>query len=169
MSTSKNKSLIFIIAVLLLTNIAVLGYFLWYKKPTGGHDDHGKTKPPPGIESPLQNEVGFSEDQLVQYRQMRDEQMNAIKPMFDDMRKSKDSLFRMMSIESTNDSTVNSIADAIAQKQKAIDLRMYNHFKRIRGLCTPGQLPKYDSLIQRMMRKMGRPHKDKDQEKKDKK
>ena len=162
MSTSKNKSLIFIIAVLLLTNIAVLGYFLWYKKPAGGHDEHKKR--PPGIEYPLQNEVGFSEAQLVQYRQMRDEQMNAIKPMFDDMRKSKDSLFRMISIE--NDSSVSLLAEAISQKQKAIDLRMYNHFKRIRGLCTPEQLPKYDSLIQRMMSKMGRPHRD--QEKKDK-
>ena len=162
MSTSKNKSLIFIITVLLLTNIAVLGYFLWYKKPAGGHDDHGKVKPPPGIEAPLQNEVGFSEDQLVQYRQMRDEQMNTIKPMFDDMRKTKDSLFRMMSIDGTTDSTVNATADAIAQKQKAIDLRMYNHFKRIRGLCKPDQLPKYDSLIQRMMKKIGRPHRDQD-------
>jgi Spy/CpxP family protein refolding chaperone len=167
MSTSKNKSLIFIITVLLLTNIAVLAYFLWYKKPSDGHADHGG-KRPPGIEYPLQNEVGFNEQQLGQYRQMRDEQMKAIRPMFDDMRKSKDSLFRMLSNESTTDSTANSIAEAIAQKQKAIDLRMYNHFKRIRALCTPEQLPKYDSLIQHMMSKMGRPHREQDKDKKDK-
>jgi len=167
MSTSKNKSLIFIIAVLLLTNIAVLGYFLWYKKPHTDDGHKGSGSRPPGIEYPLQNEVGFSEDQLVQYRQMRDDQMKAIKPMFDDMRKSKDSLFGMISNQNSNDSSVNSMAEVVAQKQKAIDLRMYNHFKRIRGLCTPDQLPKYDSLIQRMMRKMGRPHRD--QEKKDKK
>lgn len=30
-TTSRNKNLIFIIAVLLLTNIAVLAYFLWFK------------------------------------------------------------------------------------------------------------------------------------------
>jgi len=163
MSTSRNKSLIFIIAVLLLTNIAVLGYFLWYKKP----DKPPRTDRKPGIETPLQDEVGFNEDQMVQYRQYRDEQMKALRPMFDDMRKTKDSLFRMIGNENANDSTANSIAEAIAQKQKAIDLRMYTHFKRIRGLCKPEQLPKYDSLIQRMMRKMGgRPHKEQDKKEK---
>jgi periplasmic protein CpxP/Spy len=160
MSTSKNRSLIFIITVLLLTNIAVLGYFLWFKKsdkPTKPGGDRGS-----GIETPLKKEVGFNEEQLTQYKQFREEQMKAIKPMSEDMRKTKDSLFRTMSNENANDSVVNSIADAIAQKQKAMDLRMYNHFKRIRGLCTPEQLPKYDSVIQRMMRKMGKPRKDQD-------
>ncbi len=33
MSRPGNKNLLIIIAVLLLTNIGVLGYFLWYKKP----------------------------------------------------------------------------------------------------------------------------------------
>lgn len=160
MTTSKNRSLIFIIAVLLLTNIAVLGYFLWYKDterphPTN-HDKRGQ-----GIEKPLHDDVGFSDQQMTQYREMRDEQMKAIRPMFDDMRKTKDSLFRMMSNPNVNDSIVNSIADAIAQKQKEMDLRMYNHFKRIRSLCTPDQLPKYDSLIQNMMKRVG-PRKDAD-------
>src|SRR5215510_12987338 len=126
MSTSKNKSLIFIIAVLLLTNIAVLAYFLWYKTPAGQHGKEGN-KRPPGIEYPLQTEVGFNEDQLTQYRQMRDEQMKALKPMFDDMRQTKDSLFRMISNENANDSAVNAVAETISQKQKAIDLRMYYH------------------------------------------
>ena len=159
MSTSKNRSLIFIIAVLLFTNIAVLAYFLWYKKPSRPPDGRDRSR---GIELPLQNEVGFNEEQMSQYKQMRDEQMKAIKPMFDDMRKTKDSLFRMVSSENANDSTVNVIANAIASKQKEMDLRMYNHFKRIRSLCTPAQLPKYDSVIQRMVRKMGKPRRDQD-------
>ncbi|HET6996280.1 MAG TPA: periplasmic heavy metal sensor [Chitinophagaceae bacterium] len=159
MSTSKNRSLIFIIAVLLLTNIAVLAYFLWYKKPARPPEGRDRSR---GIEVPLQNEVGFNEEQMSQYKQMRDEQMKAIKPMFEDMRKTKDSLFRMISSENTNDSSVNVVADAIARKQKEMDLRMYAHFKRIRSLCTPAQLPKYDSVIQRMIRKQGKPHRDQD-------
>ena len=163
MSTSRNRPLIFIIAVLLLTNIAVLGYFLWYKKPHKPSEGGGDRRP--GIETPLQKEVGFTEDQMTKYRQMREEQMKAIKPMFEDMRKAKDSLFRTMGNENANDSVINAIADAIGQKQKEMDLRMYNHFKRIRSLCTPDQLVKYDSLVLRMMRKPGKPRKE--QEKKD--
>jgi protein CpxP len=165
MSTSKNRPLIFIIAVLLLTNIAVLSYFLWFKNTDKPDRGGGKG---PGIETPLQNEVGFNENQMAQYKQFREEQMKALKPMFEDMRKMKDSLFRMLSNENANDSVVNSIADGIAQKQKEMDLRMYNHFKRIRGLCTPDQLPKYDSVISRMMRKMGKPRNEKGKEEKNK-
>jgi hypothetical protein len=164
MSTSRNRPLIFIIAVLLLTNIAVLAYFLWYKNPSKPKIENSGKPKAKGIEAPLQNEVGFNEEQLVQYRQMRDEQMEALKPMFEDIKKAKESFFGLISSSNVADSTVNALADDIAQKQKAIDLRMYNHFKRIRGLCKPDQLPKYDTVVQRMMKKMsgGKQRKDRD-------
>ena len=163
MTTTRNRPLIFIITVLLLTNIAVLGYFLWYKKEPGSNDGPRPPKRPPGIEWQLQNEVGFSEDQLAPYRLMRDEQRKIIKPMFEEIRKSKDSLFSLVGDANANDSVVASVAEAIAQKQKAMDLRMFNHFRKIRELCKPNQYAKYDSLVQRMMKKMGRPpHRDQD-------
>ena len=170
MANSRNRTLIFIITVLLLTNIAVLGYFLWFKKEPTTQDPRreDKLRNDKGIEDPLRDSVGFTEDQLSQYRQMRDDQRKSIKPMMEDMRKTKDSLFRMVANENANDSTINSIADEIARKQRDMDLRMFGYFKKIRGVCTPDQRPKYDTLIQRMMRKMGgRPHKD--QDKKDEK
>jgi protein CpxP len=164
MTSSKNRTLIFIITVLLLANIAMLSYFLWFKKQPALADPVGRDNPRDGkgIEKNLQDEVGFSEDQLAQYRLMRDSQRKATRPMFEGMRKTKDSLFRMVSNENANDSTINSLADEIARKQKEMDLRMFNYFKKIREVCTPDQRPKYDSLIQRMMRKMGKPHKDQD-------
>jgi Spy/CpxP family protein refolding chaperone len=165
MSTSKNKGLLFIIAVLLLTNMAVLGYFLWFKKSPARAGGPGSERSR-GIENGLLNEVGFNDQQISQYKLYREEQWNALKPMFEDMRKAKESFFRLISTEGVSDSVVNAITDDIAEKQKALDMRMYNHFKRIRALCTPEQLPKYDSLVQRMMRKMGKPFR-KDQDKKE--
>ena len=89
--------------------------------------------------------------------------------MFDEIGKAKDSLFSMIGANAS-DSVVNSIADAIAQKQKALDMRMFNHFRKIRALCTPEQFEKYDSVVQRMMKKMGRPaRKDQDKKGQDKK
>src|SRR5215831_19870916 len=151
MRTSNNRSLIVIITVLLLTNIAVLGYFLWFKKQPELTAAQGPSDKPhderKGIEGPLQDSVGFNEGQLVQYRQMRDEQRKAIKPMFEEIRKMRDSLFHMMSNEKVDDSVVNSLTGAIGQTQKDLDLRMFNYFKKLRGLCTPDQLSKYDSVI----------------------
>jgi periplasmic protein CpxP/Spy len=164
MSNPRNRNLLIIIGVLLLTNIGVLIYFLGQKersKPTGRPDEKDR----PGITEMLQKEVGFTDEQTSKYKQLKEKQKETIRPMYDDMRKTKDSLFKLLSYPETNDSLLNKIADAIAQKQKALDLQTFNHFKRVRTLCTPEQQPKYDSMILRMFRKMGKTSKHGESEK----
>jgi periplasmic protein CpxP/Spy len=165
-STSRNKNLLFIIAVLLLTNIAVLVYFLWIKQPETKHG--GPDKPRMGITDKLRDSVGFNEEQIKQYGQLKDQQWTTIRPMFDEMRKAKDSLFKLLSDPNVNDSIINKASDVIAQKQKNLDLQTFNHFKKVRALCTPEQQSKYDSMVQRMFRKMGKPMRRNDQGKDEK-
>lgn len=155
MSNPRNRNLLIIIGVLLLTNIAVLVYFLGQKKPEKSATSRSE-KDRNGISEMLQKEVGFNEEQTAQYKQLKEKQKEIIRPMYDDMRKAKDSLFRLLSYPETSDSLLNKISDAIAQKQKALDLQTFNHFKKVRTLCTPEQQPKYDSMILRMFRKMGK-------------
>ena len=155
MSNPRNRNLLIIIAVLLLTNVAVLVYFL-------GQNKKDKATPPadagrPPVVEMLQNEVGFDDEQTARYKELKEKQREKIRPMYDDMRKVKDSLFRLLSFPETSDSVLNQITDAIALKQKAIDLQTFNHFKRVRLLCKEDQLTKYDSMVVRMFRKMGKP------------
>lgn len=155
-TTSRNKNLIFIIAVLLLTNIAVLAYFLWFKKPVERNRFTQEKRAGMMIEM-LQKEAGFSDEQIAQYKQLKDLQEKTVKPMFDEMRKAKDSLFRLVTNPGVSDSVVNSVADVIAQKQKALDLQTFNHFKNLRALCKDqAQAVKYDSAIFRLFKKMGK-------------
>jgi protein CpxP len=163
MSTPRNRNLLIIIGVLLLTNIAVLVYFLGQKKPATSHSEKDRS----GVAEMLQKEVGFNDEQTAQYKQLKEKQREMIRPMFDDMRKAKDSLFRLLSYPETSDSLLNKVSDAIAQKQKALDLQTFNHFKRVRVLCTPEQQPKYDSMVLRIISKMGRPPHHGETEKKD--
>ncbi len=157
MSTaSRNKNLIFIIAVLLLTNIAVLVYFLVFKKPEEQPRFTQEKRTGMVIEM-LQKDAGFTDEQIAKYKQLKDLQEKTVKPMFDEMRKAKDSLFRLMTKPDISDSVVNSVADVIAQKQKALDLQTFNHFKNVRALCRDKvQAIKYDSAIFRMFKKMGK-------------
>jgi hypothetical protein len=157
MSNPRNRNLLIIIGVLLITNIAVLVYFLGQKKPEKTAAVQHTERERPGISETLQKEVGFTDEQTARYKVLKDKQRETIKPMYDDMRKAKDSLFRLLSYPETPDSLLNKVCDAIAEKQKALDLQTFYHFKRVRSLCTPDQLPKYDSMILRMVRKMGRP------------
>jgi periplasmic protein CpxP/Spy len=168
MSTTRNRNLLIIIAVLLLTNVAVLVYFLGQKKsekaaiPDSGRDKNF-------VAEMLQKEVGFSDEQTAKYKELKGKQREKIRPMFDDMRKAKDSLFRLLSYPETSDSVVNKLADLIAQKQKAIDLETLDHFKRVRTLCSSDQLVKYDTMVLQLIRKMGKPVRHGESEKTEKK
>ena len=151
---SRNKNLIFIIAVLLLTNIAVLLYFLAFKKPqkrtmrTGGRGE--------GISELLQKEVGFTDDQVAQYKQLKEQQKQKMRPLVEEMRKAKDSLFRLMSDSTLSDSVINNIASNIGDRQSTLDLQTFIHFREVRNLCSSEeQKVKYDSAILKMFRKMG--------------
>jgi protein CpxP len=166
MSTTRNRNLLIIIAVLLLTNVAVLVYFLGQKKNAASSNAE---KPRAGVSEMLQNEVGFNEDQTAKYKEMKGKQREKVRPMYDEMRKAKDSLFRLLSYPEASDSVVNKMAEVIAQKQKAIDLETLNHFKRVRTLCTSDQLAKYDTIILQMFRKMGKPVRHSESEKKENK
>jgi len=154
MSTTRNRNLLIIIGVLLLTNVAVLVYFLGQKRNSG--PGQGTTKRSTVTEM-LQDEVGFDEEQTAKYKELKDRQREKIRPMYDNMRKAKDSLFRLLSYPDTSDSLLNKAADVIAQRQKELDIETFNHFRRVRTLCTPDQLPQYDSLVLRLLRKMGKP------------
>ncbi len=163
-TTSTNRNLLVIIGVLLLTNIGVLVYFLWLKSPEKPSIQNRDNRN--GISDMLKKEVGFNDVQLAKYKELKDAQWNSIRPMFDDMRKVKDSLFRLLSNPATNDSMLDNAGNAIAQKQKALDLQTFNHFKKVRAICTSEQLPKYDSVIIRMFSRMGKQPRRTDKEEK---
>ncbi len=152
-TASKSRPLIFIIIFLLLTNIAVLAWLFWPKTP--------KHIEPPGQRNgmvmALKDSVGFSDAQVDQYKQLKEKQWKILKPLFDDIRKAKDSLYRLLGDENVNDSVINQRAEFIGQKQKALDLQAFSHFKEVRALCTSEQRPKYDSLVLKMIKKMGKP------------
>jgi periplasmic protein CpxP/Spy len=155
-TTSRNKNLIFIIAVLLLTNIAVLGYFLWFKKPEQ-KQQHGRGGQGMMIEA-LQKEVGFTDEQIAEYKKLKDLQKETVRPMFDEMRKAKEGLFRLIADSTVSDSAIQAAGNAIAQQQKALDIETLNHFKKVRALCSSDeQRTKYDSAVLQMFRKMGKP------------
>ena len=154
MSTTRNRNLLIIIGVLLLTNVAVLIYFLGQKRHSGMEQRERERST---VTEMLQDEVGFNEEQTAKYKELKDKQREKIRPMYDNMRKAKDSLFRLLSYPNTPDSVLHRAAEVIAQRQKELDMETFNHFKRVRTLCTPDQLPQYDSLVLRLLRKMGKP------------
>lgn len=147
----KNRSLISIIIFLLVTNVAMLFFFLVLNNPGEKnlhvHDQNG-------IAGLLQKEVGFTKEQLDSYQAVRKAHVEKIHALFDELKKAKTDFYNLLYAPQMPDSAVNKAADAIAEKQKTLDLQMFNHFATVRSICTPGQLEKFDTTIKKVIARM---------------
>lgn len=155
-TTTRYKTLLFIIAVLLISNIALVVYVF-----TGGRCPHKspskEQQNKSGITAALEKEVGFSEQQLAQYKNLREEHWKIAKPLFDSMQKGKELLFKLTQTAAVEDSVVQNAAASIAASQKLMELQSFRHFKQVRDLCTQEQLPRYDSVLKKIVSKRGKP------------
>jgi periplasmic protein CpxP/Spy len=137
----------------LLTNIAMLLYFTAFNRPRPNHGDRRG----PGITAFLQNEAAFSKDQMNMLDSLKKQHRAVIKPLFDDLGKSKDSFYQLLSKPNVTDSALKVAADEIGKRQAALDLQFFQNFISIRKLCTDQQLLKFDSVMPSLASKMMQP------------
>ena len=152
MNNPRNRILIFLVVFLLLTNIGMLVYFTAFNK--GPKPNHGDKHGP--VTSFLQNEEGFSKKQMDMFDSLKKQHRAAIKPLFDDLGKSKDNFYQLIG-KPVSDSVLKAAADEIGKKQAALDLQFFQNFMSIRTLCTAQQLPKFDSVMPSITSRMMQP------------
>ena len=152
-NNTRNTVFISIITVLLATNIALLVFFLWVKPNRNLHPDTRRDT----IAQSLENKIGFSQQQMAQYQRLKDDHREKMKPLFEDMRNTKEKFYGFLQ-QPSSDSGINNAANLIGEKQKEIDLQIFHHFKELRDLCTVQQQPKFDSLIQQVIHRMSAPY-----------
>ncbi len=102
----------------------------------------------------LQKDVGFTKEQLDQYQQLRKANLDRVRPLFNDVRNAKFSLYDLLYTEPVSDSVINNRARIIGAKQEELDIQMFKHFERARKICTQQQLPKFDTAIKQLIIRM---------------
>lgn len=151
-SVLKNKVLVTIIAILLLANIAMLVFFMsGMRKPE--MNDLSSKKPVHTAESFLQTNIGFTDQQVLQFKKLRDVQHDKLNPLFEDLRNTKDQFFMLVK-DSVSEPQIDSIATTIGSKQKNLDLQVFRTIREVRGLCNKQQQIKFDSLLPKIAYKM---------------
>ena len=142
---TQNRFLVLLVAVLLIANLGLMLYFFVFRHK----DDHrGSSRP---VSEFLQKELGFTADQTAKFQQLRDQHKEAIKPVMEEMKKLKDSLYTLLNTPQTNDSAVTMLTNRIGDKQKEWELMIFHHFQKVRAICDSSQLPKFDSLVHQMI------------------
>lgn len=147
----KNKMLIIIIAILLLANIGLLFFAFWPKK----RSQHGKDRD--SISYALENKIGFSEEQMNNYEGLKDAHKQKMKPLLEALRTSKENFYNLLQ-QTHSDSVVANALTEIGSRQEAVDSQIYIHFRDIRSMCNPQQIPGFDSLVKKLVQKYSVPH-----------
>jgi protein CpxP len=152
---TKTKVLIFVILVLLVANAAMLFSFVGMKKP---EKDNDRGRGPNVMSSVLQEQVRFSDQQMDKVKDLRKKHWDKMHVLFEDMRKAKIAFYQNISKSEVADSALQLQASVIGKTQQAIDIQTFKNFRELRALCTPEQLPRYDSLIPKVIQNMWFPH-----------
>lgn len=155
---TKSRMLGILVVILLITNVAMLVFFV-FLKPAPPQGANRAKRGGYDVTVFLEKEVGFTKAQMAAYDSLREQHWNIMKPYFNGMRIAKDSFYHQLYRDHVADSLVNAYGDSIALKQKAIDMQVFRHFQQLRNLCTDEQRPKFDSLVNQVMRKMSGPYK----------
>lgn len=147
-SRNTYKALLLIIAVLLISNMVLLYLFVFTTSGTkAGNANRGTRE---SFATILKDSIGFSEQQIATYSELRSTERERLRVLFRQMRRIK-STFYKLTTPSVSESIVDNMADSIGITQKAIDLEMLQYFQKMRLLCTPDQLPAFDSTMSRFI------------------
>jgi Spy/CpxP family protein refolding chaperone len=147
-----NIILLLVITALILVNLALV-FFAFTNKET--------RKPPMTqeermrhTEEKLKNEVGFNDDQIKKYEELRKQHFESIHPKFEQLEQTKESFLNLVYQNNLTDSAIQSGSAKICEEQRSIDEQMLRHFVSLRQLATEEQRPKLDSFLQRIIKRM---------------
>jgi len=147
MKNPTNKILTIAVVFLLLTNIALVIFMLNKKQP--GDKKRNRVDP----SEMMVKELNMTEQQQKEYKSLKEEHFKNIKPLFDSVRAAKTAFFALTKEQNVSDSLINVFSLRIGEKQSAIDKLTFAHFKKVRGLFTAEQQPKFDEFVQKMMQR----------------
>jgi Spy/CpxP family protein refolding chaperone len=154
MKPPRQRWLLVLVAILLLTNIATLSIY-WIKKPD---HDGGPGRDPGNREKKMGqfmvDQMKFDATQEASYWKLRDSMIAIQKPVMDSIRSSKKRFFDLLNQPDATDSMLIAHTNQIADLQKKLDLVTFRHFQKVRSICRPDQLQKFDTVIKEIVNRM---------------
>lgn len=154
MKPPRQRWLLVLVAILLLTNIATLSIY-WLKKPDHeggpGHEPGGREK---RMGQFMVDQMKFDSNQEAAYWKLRDTMISTQRPVMDSMRDAKKRFFDLLNQSNATDSALITRSNEIAALQKRLDLATYRHFQNVRAICRPDQLQKFDTVIKEIVNRM---------------
>ncbi|MBU1100237.1 MAG: periplasmic heavy metal sensor [Bacteroidetes bacterium] len=149
MKFSTNK--INLVVVLLITLNALTLGSLWYTllskpdfPPPPPQDKQG------GILGLFERELDLNEEQLKEFRIIRDKHFASTRVLVDDQREWKRIILEEAFRFNSDNNLADSLSNLIGENQSELEIAIYNHFLEMKALCNDAQKEKLAKLILEM-------------------
>lgn len=150
LTRSKWSGLAFV--VLILMNITTLTALWWM---TNAKADR---KPPQGgAIQYLIKELQLDSVQQIRITALRDEHREQVQSLRRKNREAKDAFFGLMQQEGISEAAINEAASNSVRYDAELAKVTFDHFKKIRTICTPSQQGKFDDIIHEVLRMQAGP------------
>lgn len=150
---TKNKWLAMAIVMLIILNITTLTVFWWTKK-----ENQQEERPPQGgAIAFLVKELKLDSIQQQQLLAFRDEHRLVTRETRKKNREAKEVFFSLLEKEGISEVEINEAATLSAKYDAELAKITFDHFKKIRSICTSEQQKKFDEVIHEVLRMLAGP------------
>lgn len=151
MNQTKYKWMLFLVLILLISNM-VLAFFLFF----GNNKKQWKRDSSDEWAMKIYNEIGLDTTQIAIFSKEKDAFFETMRPVWNENKKAKEALYKNLSV-SLPDTTVTQLLEKIKSTNHYSDSFTFDHFVKLRALCTPEQQVRFDTIMPKLvLRQKGR-------------
>ncbi|MDN5204760.1 periplasmic heavy metal sensor [Fulvivirgaceae bacterium BMA10] len=155
---TKNRMMIIAVVILVILNIITIS-MLWFPRHMRTPAHHStKIKKQPNVERYLERQLKLSSEQINDFKKLRADHFRESRELIGEIQELKQKMFTHLSSGHDNEAEVDDITRALGQKQAALELATYNHFKALWEICDDTQKKRFDKVIHTVMRRMHDAH-----------
>lgn len=148
----KAKILTILVVVMMALNAASLG-FMWFECSSHTTREYAPQKDPGAV---LAQYLDFSHDQKVQFDSLRNEHHGRMVVYEDSLKYLKERLSDLLlSADTLGTQIIFSSMGIIYQQIAQVT---FDHFFKVREMCTPAQRKLYDPMLHRAITEINKPH-----------
>ncbi len=147
----KNKITGWLVAILIIANIATLVFF-WI-----GHFRNQRNNSPKEF---LAKKLQFSSNQKNIYFNLAKEHNETARVIRKEIKLNKEAFFNLLKSDYVSDSAKAKAALEVSLSIQSLDILTFEHFEKVRAICTPVQKKIFDDLVQKMVNSVNNPQQD---------
>jgi Spy/CpxP family protein refolding chaperone len=143
---SQNKLLIRCVIFLALLNVFSISIF-WWKESHQGPLLFPRNEDYHDVSGVLQRELNLTPEQTEQIKKLRSDFFEKETTLTATIRSERDSMNQLMFNKDTDAELVKAIARRVADNEYQMELYRFEQAQRLKSICTPEQLQKFNGLV----------------------